>query len=248
MKSLMLIADLDSTLLGDDAALCEFAEWHRPRRGWLKLVYASGRRHESLLDAVRQAPLPPPEALISGVGTDVRRFNNGLPLADWSEHLAYGWSPERVRAALSRFSQLQLQPDEFQSPLKVSYHARRLRPAQLEWLRSALRAQRVHAELIYSSDRDLDVLPRGANKGAAAAYLLRRWRWPAGQVLVAGDSGNDLALFQQGFRGIVVANAHRELKALAGPRIYQSPFPFAGGVLDGLRHWLGEKATLRQAG
>lgn len=247
MKRYLLIADLDFTLLGDDAALRRFADWHRPRCGWFKLVYASGRLHHAMRQAVEENGLPLPEALISGVGTEVRRFG-GPPLAGWNDHLDYGWSAERVRAALAQFGQLQLQPDEFQSQFKVSYYARQLRAAQLEWVRSALRAHRVHAELIYSSDRDLDVLPRGANKGSAAAYLARRWGWPLEQVLVAGDSGNDLALFQQGFCGIVVANAHDDLKAMAGPRAYLSSLPCAAGVLDGVQYWLGEKSDLRAAG
>lgn len=247
MTKWLLVADLDLTLLGDDVSLERFAAWHRRRRRWLKLVYASGRPYEAMRQAIAHSDLPRPEALISGVGSEVRYFGSGDSLPGWSDPWRQDWSTERVRAALARFKLLQLQPDEFQSRFKVSYDARRLRPAQLECLQSALQAEGLSAELIYSAELYLDVLPRGANKGAAAAYLARRWEWPIEQVLVAGDSGNDLAMFHQGFRGIVVANAHRELKALAGPRVYHSPFRFAEGVLDGLRHWLPKKPALRAA-
>ena len=46
-------------------------------------------------------------------------------------------------------------------------------------------------------------------------------------------------MFEQGFRGIVVGNAHPELKALNGSDIYQAEGEFAWGVLEGLEHWLG---------
>jgi mannosylfructose-6-phosphate phosphatase len=246
MKKCLLIADLDETLLGDDASLRRFAEWHRPRAQWLKLVYASGRLHDAMRQVITHCALPLPEAVIAGVGTEIRQFENRQPLAGWTDHFLSGWSAERTRTALARFNQLRLQPDQFQSQFKVSYYARGLRPAHFEWLHSALRAHRVHAELIYSSNRDLDVLPRGANKGAAAAYLVRQGRWPAEQVLVAGDSGNDLALFRQGFRGIVVANAHDELRALSGSRIYHSSLARAAGVLDGVQHWLAQRTTACQ--
>ena len=56
--------------------------------------------------------------------------------------------------------------------------------------------------------------------------------------IVSGDTANDLMMFLQGFRGIVVANAHRELKELSGEKVYVSPYAYAEGVLDGLRYWL----------
>lgn len=247
MKKYLLIADLDLTLLGDDDSLGRFAAWHRRRRRWLKLVYASGRPHEAMRQAISHSALPRPEALISGVGSELRCFDSGMSLPGWSDRWLQTWSRERVCAALAPFQCLQSQPDEFQSRFKISYYARRLRPALLDDLRSALQARGLRAELIYSADRYLDVLPFGVSKGAAAAFLARRWGWPTGRVLVAGDSGNDLAMFHRGFRGIVVANAHRELKALAGPRVYHSPFRFAEGVLDGLRHWLPTMPALRSA-
>ena len=61
-------------------------------------------------------------------------------------------------------------------------------------------------------------------------------------VIVCGDSANDLAMFQHGFRGIVVGNAHSELQALQGSQVYKSPHSFAGGVLDGLNYWLRRDA------
>jgi hypothetical protein len=44
-------------------------------------------------------------------------------------------------------------------------------------------------------------------------------------------------MFQQGFRGVVVANAHEELQNLSDANVYQSPESFARGVLDGVDYW-----------
>lgn len=50
--------------------------------------------------------------------------------------------------------------------------------------------------------------------------------------------GDDKAMFAQGFRGIVVANAHEELKRIQAPTIYHAKGAFAAGVQEGMNFWL----------
>jgi mannosylfructose-6-phosphate phosphatase len=243
----ILVSDVDYTLLGDDAALARFARWIAARRPDWRVVYASGRFVASLLESVAATDLPEPDALIGGVGTEICLMPGSKPLPAWQEQLREGWDASAVRRALARFSDLTLQPAEFLSPLKVSYYAIDADRGLLAQVGAALAAAGVRAKVIYSSCRDLDVLPAAADKGAAAAFLCRYWGNESCRVIVSGDSGNDAPLFRPEFRGIVVANAHNELKALAGPRVYLAARPYAAGVVEGLEHWLAADATLLAA-
>jgi len=234
-----LISDLDGTLLGHDDSLQAFADWCAPRRQRLRLVYNSGRLFDSIAEAVATTPLPPPDAVICGVGTEIRCFDTGLRLCDWPPSAA-AWCATTVRRLLREERRLELQPDEFQSEWKVSYFAHFASAEFVNSICQRLSSAGLRFELIYSSQRDLDVLPAGVDKGRAAKHLIEQWRIDSGSVVVAGDTGNDIALFRQGFRGIVVGNGHSELRTLRDPSIYQAAQTCAAGVLEGLQHWFPE--------
>ena len=69
-----------------------------------------------------------------------------------------GWDGARIRRVLARLPGLEPQPAEFQSELKASYYLHGARPEAIDELRRILRALGLRASVLYSSDRDLDVL------------------------------------------------------------------------------------------
>jgi sucrose-6F-phosphate phosphohydrolase len=235
----LVVSDLDGTLLGDDAALARFARWHERVRHRVSLVYASGRLFESVRESVDTTDLPEPAAIIGGVGSQIRCPRTGADLVDWPAARRPQWDARQIRRALASLAQIEIQPEEFQSDYKVSYFLRDATDDDLRQVCAALDHDGLEFEVVYSSREHLDLLPRGVNKGTAALRLAQHWGIQEAAVIVCGDTGNDLALFEQGFRGVVVANAQAELKRLAGERIYLARQAFAAGVLEGLRHWLG---------
>ncbi len=238
MKDHLLISDIDNTMLGDDEAMSRFTQWRTNEGQGLRLAYATGRFFEAVADLVKQSGLPAPEAVIGGVGSDIRRFPSGEYVKEWHERIGPNWNGNAVREHVSQLPYVELQPPDCQSAFKASFYVQDATPRQRDEIGEVLKTIGVDGHIIYSSNRDLDILPAKANKGTASAFLAELWSIPHDRVFVSGDSGNDLALFEQGFHGIVVANARDELKDLDGERVYHAERPYAGGVLEGIRYWL----------
>jgi sucrose-6F-phosphate phosphohydrolase len=233
---MLLVCDLDGTLIGDDDGVIEFGRWFEEQRNRVRLAYNSGRYYESVVGQIVGSPLPTPDAIISNVGTDIRLCPSGAQLDEWPLSFRY-WDASRVRSIAANFSHLELQPQKYQSEWKVSFYGDRLSEDFLDNFRRTLEEAHLRVMVVYSSDRDLDLLPEQAGKGNAVAFLAHHWQFSKHDVIVCGDSGNDLAMFQQGFRGVVVANSHEELKNLSDANVYHSPESFARGVLDGVNYW-----------
>jgi sucrose-6F-phosphate phosphohydrolase len=231
----VLVADLDGTLLGDDAALERFAAWHADDRWRHRLVYATGRHPDSLRRLIAGTALPVPDAAITAVGTEIHD-RHGCRWPGWAERFD-GYDADIIRHALRPFRWLAIQPDDAQTRLKASYDVAGLAEAQIAEIHAALVDTREDARLIYSAESHLDILPAAAGKGQAARFLADAWQASPDSVLVFGDTGNDLDLFEYGFRGTLVGNALPELNEAVDVQAYRSPFPYASGVLDGIRHW-----------
>ncbi|HTN77299.1 MAG TPA: HAD-IIB family hydrolase [Pirellulaceae bacterium] len=239
MSQVLVVSDLDGTLLGQAEALQRFAHWHAERSEQVLLAYSSGRSCASVVESIRKNDLPEPVAIIGGVGTEIERYPGGGVVRGWPSAGPPAWSAQRVREALANIGRLELQDEEFQSTYKVSYFLHDALPHELPEIRACLSGFGLACDLVYSSQRDLDLLPSGVNKGTAARYLAKALHVPASRLIVCGDSGNDASMFQQGFRGVIVANALPELRSRQGDDIYHASQAFAAGVVEGLDHWLG---------
>ncbi|EIP96402.1 HAD-superfamily hydrolase, subfamily IIB [Opitutaceae bacterium TAV1] len=234
--------DLDGTLLGDAVSTQRFAAaWAALPSSPEKplLVFNSGRLVDDMRELVAAGYLPSPDYYIGGVGTQIADARTGTPLGAFAEHLRGGWDRTRADAIIAATPGIERQPDKFQHEFKSSWYLRDAPPAQLAALRDALAAAGLETGLVYSSRRDLDILPARATKGGALAWLARHINMDTDSIVVAGDTGNDSSMFQvPGVRGIIVGNALPELgeaTAEHAARIHRSPYPAAAGVLDGLR-------------
>ncbi len=245
----ILLSDVDDTLLGDDAATKRFAEFIENHRERLAFVMNSSRFVASQKLSLRDTDLPAPDLLIGGMGTEIvlpsggSRFADAQKLSDqWkAKHLA-GWDVVKVVGVLDRFPGVEPQPEENQSGLKQSRYLRDASEEDIAALRGELADVGQDVRVTYSSSRDLDVTPAGADKSTAVRFVIDALGYADDHAAVAGDSGNDRAMLTCGARGIVVANHRPELADLTGDRIFRATKDHADGVVEGLRHWFPDLA------
>ena len=240
----LLVADLDGTLIGGDPdGRQQLQEALGRVRESLILVYVSGQSFAEQLEAIEKQQLLIPDYIVSAVGTEIHRMPGEQPLDDWYRYIQTGFNREEIVAFLAEsyvadhFPELRLQPQEQQTPLKVSYFLKNAGEDELALIRQELIGEGFPAKLIYSRNLYLDIVPERAGMGAAVRFLVDSLIMFPSQVFVCGDSGNDIDLFQYGYRGIVVGNATRELRRAVELRAYFSHNAYAEGVLEGLKHY-----------
>ena len=90
--------------------------------------------------------------------------------------------------------------------------------------------------MLLSAERYFDVLPRGVQKGPTLLRTLSALGLPPERTLVAGDTLNDLSLFQTGLQGVIVANREPLLAEAAQglANVHWSQKDGAAGVLEAL--------------
>lgn len=230
---MVLATDLDGTFLGgsktDRTALYD---WLRAQHD-VQLIFVTGRDPEFIAELCAAGDVPTPEYVIGDVGTTIARFDKARvqPLPDLEAPIATAWHglTDEVQARLDSVDGLWLQKAAFRHRLSYEYDARFDRAAL-----SVLDGLAV--DLIVSHGCFVDVLPKGVSKGPSLLRLIAHLELNADRVLVAGDTLNDLSMFQTGLHGALVGGAEPELLEATAhlPRAHRCRNIGAGGITEAI--------------
>lgn len=234
----LVVCDVDSALVGDRDALATLLERIRATQGRIGLGVVTGRGLQQALPLLKDWGVPTPDLLITSVGSEIHYGHNMIKDDQWERHIDYRWKPAELRAALGQLPGLRQQPAREQGRFKLSYQLDPKKNPGASAIRAHLRHLDLHAKLIYSHERYLDVLPVRASKGLALRYLAFKWGLAPEAVLVAGGTGSDEEPLCGSMLGVVVSNHYPELQRLRGrARVYFAAGAHAAGVLEGLDYY-----------
>ena len=236
---LVLVTDLDGTLLGGSLGeRRRFYAWLERQRSRVLHVFCTGRDLNSvarLLVEDEHMGLRAPHLVIGDVGCTVAcgASLQPLPLAvDPIEALWQG-KPDRLLAVMEGAAGVSTQPISSQRRLAYYYD-----PDSFDHgLIAELEAHGV--DCLLSDNRYLDLLPAGVNKGSTLMALLETLEIDPALVVTAGDSLNDLAMFETGLQGVMVGNAEAALLEHLPrlPSVYRAEAEGCAGIAEGLRHF-----------
>jgi sucrose-6F-phosphate phosphohydrolase len=229
-----LATDLDGTLVGNDQACHELFDYLKNNCANLGLAYITGRHYESAGRLIEQKKLPAPDFLVSDVGTVIHFYKSGRIDELWRQKMNTGWQPDRIREVSIGISGIieQNLPDD----CRISFTTETADSAAR--LERVLKSEQIPHKFVFSSNRDIDILPAGGGKGEALRYIVSSFVNPSARILAAGDSGNDSEMLTAGYPSVIVANAQSELVELsANINIFRATREYAAGILEAWRHF-----------
>ncbi len=231
---MLLATDLDGTFLGGSATDRHQLYQLIARHPDIKLAYVTGRGLETVLPLLSDPSLPQPDYIICDVGASVVDGTTLQAIQPLQSEIAGLWPGEQlVAAAFSRFHELVRQATPQQR--RCSYFCEE----EVITEEMHIVAAGLECDLLFSAAKYLDVLPKGVNKGATLVALVDALGIDAESVLVAGDTLNDLSMFEQGFKGVCVGESEAGLleSTQRMGRVLQATRPGCGGILDALHHF-----------
>lgn len=231
---MLLATDLDGTFLAgsteDKQRLYQLINAHPE----IKLAFVTGRGLEVVLPILDDPTIPIPDYIICDVGGTIVDGRSLQSLQPLQAEIDQRWPGEAVVAeAMAGFTGIERQ--EVPQQRRCSYFC----DAAAVTADIHQAAADLGCEVLFSAQRYLDILPGHVSKGSTLSALVTHLEHPMDEVLVAGDTLNDLSMYQHGFKGVCVGASEAALLAATDdlPQVLQSARPGCGGILEALAHF-----------
>jgi glucosylglycerol-phosphate synthase len=249
MKSdfLNLVVDLDGTFLEshleasastnatNQDPLYDFIYANRKR---INLIFSTGRALESIRPVLSNPAIPTPDYIIGDVGATVVVVGENLelsPVTEIQSEIERRWPGSlRITEALRSvegFENLVMQ--QVPQSLRCSYT---FESTEFDLDSLQKKMANLGCEVLISANKYLDILVRNVTKGSTARQLLKLKDLEQHATLIAGDTLNDLSMFEMGFPAVAVGGSESTLlkHVVDLPHAYASMLPGTRGIIDGL--------------
>ncbi|HEX2847245.1 MAG TPA: glucosylglycerol-phosphate synthase [Chitinophagaceae bacterium] len=233
---MLLATDLDGTFLGG-TSLHKQQLYRLIRQNMdARLVFVTGRGLESVMPLLNDPIIPNPDYIICDVGATIVNGHTLEPVETLQSEIEKNWPGSlKIMEILAGADDIQHQevPQQRRSSFYVQSEETVAKVREL--------VATLNCDVVHSAGRYLDVLPHGVNKGTSLKKLVNYLRYDQEDVLVAGDTLNDLAMYQCSFKGVVVGRSEKKLVEATSDieGVYHANAAGAGGILEALHHFPG---------
>jgi glucosylglycerol-phosphate synthase len=231
---MLLATDLDGTFLAGDPdnrlKLYRLVAAHPE----IDLVFVTGRGLESVLPLLSDPTIPQPDYIICDVGCTVVQGETQQAIQPLQGEIDELWPGEQmIEDALLPFDGLQRQ--EVPQERRVSYFC----DGDVVTDEMVARIEALSCNALFSNHKYLDILPRGVNKGRTLSRLVKHLNVDPESVLVAGDTLNDLSMYEHGFKGVCVGESEPGLldATMHKARVLHAGATGCGGILEAFEHF-----------
>ena len=234
---MLLATDLDGTFLGGlpehRHQLYQLISGHPD----IELIFVTGRGLESVMPLLSDPQIPKPKYIICDVGCTVVDGRTLHAIGEVQGYIDERWPGEyKIHAAVEHIDGLVRQ--DVPQERRCSYF---VNPDVMEEnLQELLRiGDELGCDVLYSASLYLDFLPRHVNKGTTLTALSEFLGINKADVMVAGDTLNDLSMYEHDFVGVCVGGSEPGLlQATEGrARVYHARAAGAGGILEAISHF-----------
>ncbi len=231
---MLLATDLDGTFLGgktlDKLKLYRLIREQHD----IRLAFVTGRGMESVLPLLNDSIIPNPDYIICDVGATILNGRTLELIQPLQSQIEKKW-PGRlaIRKKLQKVKGLRYQKVPQQRRCSFYFEEN----TDIDKIKDLVAPY--GCDVLLSADQYLDILPGGVNKGFTLEHLVKLMEMEEGQVLVAGDTLNDLSLYGTGYKGVVVGGAEKALSEATKdmPNVYHAEKRGAGGILEAMGHF-----------
>lgn len=241
---MLLATDLDGTFLGgknvDRLNLYRLIQKHQD----IRLAFVTGRGLESVMPLLNDPIIPNPDYIICDVGATILNGRTMEPIEPIQSQIEKKWPGIfTFRDELQYIDGLQFQEVPQQRRCSFYYE----KDTDIKAIEKI--AAKYGCDVLLSAGQYLDILPGGINKGETLKQLVKTLNFPSNMVLVAGDTMNDLSLYETGYKGVVVGKAEPILVETTAqfPNTYHAQAEGAGGILESMLSYPTFKGYYREA-
>jgi glucosylglycerol-phosphate synthase len=231
---MLLATDLDGTFLGGKSVYKQqLYSLIRENRD-MRVVFVTGRGLESVIPLLNDPIIPNPDFIICDVGATIVNGHTLEPVDPLQSAIEKKWPGHlKILEALKDIEGIKYK--EVPQERRCSFYTKN------ESLvgQVKLKAKSIGCDVIYSANKFLDVLPMNTNKGNSLTALVNHLGIDHKDVMVAGDTLNDLSMYECGFKGVIVGEAEPKLVEATEnyPDIFCATYAGAGGILMGMEHF-----------